>query len=73
MRELVGECEVCRKEIYCEDGFLNGRLDEGGRLTCFTCAEAPAAPDSPDAPDDPNVSEPNAPDIPDTSYDPNVR
>ncbi|MGG4032962.1 hypothetical protein ABEV74_04510 [Paenibacillus cisolokensis] len=55
MRELVGECEVCRKEIYCEDGFLNGRLDEGGRLTCFACAEAPAAPDAPDAPDDPNV------------------
>ncbi|MBM7553024.1 hypothetical protein [Thalassobacillus pellis] len=37
MRELVGTCTVCGKEIYCEDGFLNGEhLDN--ELYCFDCA-----------------------------------
>jgi hypothetical protein len=39
MRELVGSCSVCKKDVYCLDGFLNGSLDEQGRLACFECAK----------------------------------
>jgi hypothetical protein len=36
MRELVGKCEECGKDIYCMDGFLNG-IKEDGKLLCFDC------------------------------------
>ncbi|WP_424237486.1 hypothetical protein [Bhargavaea ginsengi] len=39
MRELVGTCESCGKDVFCLDGFLNG-VSEAGRLECFECAEA---------------------------------
>lgn len=39
MRELVGTCHKCSKEVYCLDGFLNGFVDEHSRLTCFSCEE----------------------------------
>ncbi|WLR51022.1 hypothetical protein LC040_17710 [Bacillus tianshenii] len=38
MRELVGKCEQCGKEIFCLDGFLNG-VKEDGKLLCFECDE----------------------------------
>ncbi|MDQ0215323.1 ribosomal protein L24E [Oikeobacillus pervagus] len=38
MRELVGNCDHCHKEIYCLDGFLNG-VKENGKLLCFECDE----------------------------------
>jgi hypothetical protein len=38
MKELIGNCSNCHKEIYCENGFLNG-VHEDGKLTCFPCAE----------------------------------
>ncbi|GIO25967.1 hypothetical protein J43TS3_05780 [Ornithinibacillus bavariensis] len=38
MKELVGKCAKCNKEIYCENGFLNG-VHENGKLTCFKCTE----------------------------------
>ncbi|WP_196493860.1 hypothetical protein [Ornithinibacillus caprae] len=37
MRELVGECEKCGKEVYCENGFLNG-VHESGELFCQECS-----------------------------------
>lgn len=38
MRELVGKCESCGKDVFCLDGFLNG-VSEAGRLECFECAD----------------------------------
>lgn len=37
MRELVGRCSVCHKEIYCLNGFLNGEY-KNNVLYCFECA-----------------------------------
>ncbi|MEH7441638.1 hypothetical protein V7201_04795 [Bacillus sp. JJ1122] len=39
MKELVGSCEQCRKEIFCLDGFLNGVHTLDGRVLCFECEE----------------------------------
>ncbi|SHG92251.1 hypothetical protein [Ornithinibacillus halophilus] len=36
MRELIGTCQECEKDIYCENGFLNG-VHEDGKLLCFEC------------------------------------
>lgn len=36
MKELVGRCESCGKEIFCLDGFLNG-VHKDGRVLCFDC------------------------------------
>ncbi|MEN2467454.1 hypothetical protein [Ornithinibacillus sp. FSL M8-0202] len=37
MKELVGVCNRCGKEVYCENGFLDG-IHEGGELLCMLCA-----------------------------------
>jgi hypothetical protein len=39
MKELVGQCSVCHKEIYCLEGFLNGVILENKDLICFECQE----------------------------------
>lgn len=39
MKELVGNCCECQKEIYCLDGFLNGVV-EAKKVYCFDCYEA---------------------------------
>lgn len=39
MREHVGVCHVCKKDIYCIDGFLNGVIDDEGQLTCLECSQ----------------------------------
>ncbi|MBS3680234.1 hypothetical protein KGF86_08395 [Ornithinibacillus massiliensis] len=36
MKELVGICNRCGIEIYCENGFLDGHHD-GGELLCKLC------------------------------------
>ncbi|HZG72199.1 MAG TPA: hypothetical protein VEY51_11760 [Chondromyces sp.] len=38
MKELVGNCKECNKEIYCLDGFLNGVKVADG-VICFECEE----------------------------------
>ena len=38
MKELVGECHICSEKIYCLDGFLNGTVNEEGKLRCFACS-----------------------------------
>ncbi|MBP1992731.1 hypothetical protein J2Z66_004344 [Paenibacillus eucommiae] len=39
MKELVGYCKKCEKEIYCIDGFLNGLIQEDSSMICFKCNE----------------------------------
>lgn len=39
MKELVGTCHVCEKEVYCLDGFLNGVVNDEGVLICFECVK----------------------------------
>jgi hypothetical protein len=40
MREPVGPCVLCKKEVYCHDGFLNGMVLDSGHLLCFSCRDA---------------------------------
>lgn len=35
MREYIGQCYICGRSIYCENGFLNGFTDDEGRLSCY--------------------------------------
>ncbi|MDF1508017.1 hypothetical protein PZE06_07450 [Robertmurraya sp. DFI.2.37] len=37
MREFIGHCKICGKEIYCENGFFNGVLLPGHDYLCFEC------------------------------------
>ncbi|SDH37831.1 hypothetical protein [Alteribacillus bidgolensis] len=39
MKEKVGNCTVCGKEVFCLNGFLNGVLDNQKNLFCFLCIE----------------------------------
>ncbi|WP_449539434.1 hypothetical protein [Ferdinandcohnia sp. Marseille-Q9671] len=40
MKELVGNCAECDKEIYCLEGFINGVvLEDKKGILCFDCAE----------------------------------
>ncbi|GIO58176.1 MULTISPECIES: hypothetical protein [Paenibacillus] len=39
MREWIGKCRDCGRDIYCENGFLNGVVLEDQSLKCFPCAE----------------------------------
>ena len=38
MKEHVGLCQVCKKDVYCMDGFLDGYVDEDGKLICTDCS-----------------------------------
>ncbi len=38
MKEHVGVCCLCGKDVYCLDGFLNGIVEAGGQLTCMECS-----------------------------------
>lgn len=37
MKEYVGKCEGCGKQIYCLDGFLDGNIQDDQTLLCFDC------------------------------------
>ncbi|WP_163970844.1 hypothetical protein [Oceanobacillus halotolerans] len=38
MREIIGKCQACHKDVFCENGFFEGeQLD--GKLYCVICAE----------------------------------
>ena len=37
MKELIGNCAVCSREIYCKGGFLDGVIQENKSLLCFIC------------------------------------
>lgn len=38
MRELIGDCQLCGKHVYCENGFFNGE-QINGKLFCPDCGE----------------------------------
>lgn len=44
MQELVGNCKKCNKQIFCNDGFLNGVVLEDKSLICFDCADKEQEP-----------------------------
>ncbi|MFS0783091.1 hypothetical protein [Bacillus sp. 1P06AnD] len=46
MRELIGYCCVCKKELFCLDGFFNGIIEEG-QLFCFDCDDQAANQNDP--------------------------
>ncbi|MCM3719097.1 hypothetical protein [Fictibacillus phosphorivorans] len=37
MKEYVGPCESCKKDLYCMDGFFQGEISPSGKLYCFSC------------------------------------
>lgn len=37
MKELVGQCRDCGKDVYCRDGFLDGVVQENSSVLCFAC------------------------------------
>ncbi|CAH2715582.1 hypothetical protein BACCIP111895_02766 [Neobacillus rhizosphaerae] len=37
MKELVGLCISCNKEIFCLDGFFNGVITKEKENYCFEC------------------------------------
>jgi hypothetical protein len=39
MRELVGACTCCNKDIFCLDGFFNGVITDEKEVYCFDCYE----------------------------------
>jgi hypothetical protein len=39
LKELIGCCFICGKELYCLDGFFNGVILESKELICFECVE----------------------------------
>lgn len=39
MQELVGYCISCNKQVFCQDGFINGVVLEDKTLLCFDCSE----------------------------------
>ncbi len=39
MRELIGPCTTCGKLVFCENGFLNGQLNDKKSLLCISCFE----------------------------------
>lgn len=39
MKEYVGACSVCGREIHCHDGFLNGTVNDDQTVLCFDCYE----------------------------------
>lgn len=37
MEEFIGSCTICKKEIYCINGLLNGLIQLDGTLRFFSC------------------------------------
>lgn len=44
MKELVGFCRKCGKEIFCLDGFFNGVHLDAEHIHCFDCFEEETKP-----------------------------
>lgn len=38
MRELIGQCQSCGTDVFCEDGFFDG-AQKNGKLLCNECCE----------------------------------
>jgi hypothetical protein len=37
LKELVGRCSCCGKELFCLDGFFNGTYTDNKEIICFEC------------------------------------
>ncbi|WP_275661792.1 hypothetical protein [Lentibacillus sediminis] len=37
MREWIGKCSSCGRDVYCENGFFAGE-QKNGKLLCENCA-----------------------------------
>jgi hypothetical protein len=37
LKELIGKCSHCGKNLYCLEGFFNGVILENKELVCFEC------------------------------------
>jgi hypothetical protein len=37
LKELVGRCSCCGKELFCFDGFFNGIYTKDKKIICFEC------------------------------------
>jgi hypothetical protein len=37
VKELVGRCSCCGKELFCLDGFFNGIYTKDKKIICFEC------------------------------------
>jgi hypothetical protein len=40
MKELIGRCSCCGKELFCLDGFFNGVYTDEKKIVCFDCENA---------------------------------
>ena len=40
MKELIGYCVSCSKQIYCLEGFFNGVHTKDNEIYCFPCYES---------------------------------
>ncbi|MFF2484523.1 hypothetical protein [Paenibacillus sp. NPDC058071] len=38
MKEFIGYCALCKKPLYCLDGFLDGIVRDDKSAICFVCA-----------------------------------
>jgi hypothetical protein len=47
MRELVGTCTCCGKDIFCLDGFFNGMISDKKEIYCFECYETKEKEENP--------------------------
>jgi len=39
MKERVGRCHSCQREVYCMMGFFQGVIENNGEIFCFDCYE----------------------------------
>ncbi|SFQ81494.1 MULTISPECIES: hypothetical protein [unclassified Bacillus (in: firmicutes)] len=39
MKEFIGKCKTCGKELFCLEGFFNGVVNEDKTVSCFECME----------------------------------
>ena len=39
MKELIGCCSCCGKEVFCLDGFFNAIYTDDKKIVCFDCHE----------------------------------
>ncbi len=37
MKELIGYCSCCGKEVFCLDGFFNAIYTDDKKIVCFDC------------------------------------
>ncbi|MED3727563.1 hypothetical protein ABEY69_10425 [Priestia filamentosa] len=49
MKEPVGVCIECKRDIYCLDGFLDGIIIRNGQLICFPCNKKLSSKESSEA------------------------